>query len=96
MPLDWAAIIDEPRAQRALGVVEVAELLHANASWSLAEAVAEIDRRLISPSLAALHRGGLERLLVLANDRCLSLRAADRWRLWRRMRTVRKGVEGLA
>ena len=95
MPVDWTAVIGEPRAQRALGVVEVAELLHAHASWSLADAVAEIDRRLISPSLAALRRGELERLLLLANDRRLSLRAADRWRLWRHMRRVRRGVGGL-
>lgn len=93
MPVDWAAVIGEPRAQRALGVVEVAELLQANASWRLADAVAEIDRRLISPALSALHRGELERLMLLANDRVLTLRAADRWRLWRRKRT---GLEGLA
>jgi hypothetical protein len=95
MPVDWAAVIGEPRAQRALGVVEVAELLHANASWRLADAVAEIDRRLISPSLAALRRGELERLALLANDRHLSVRAADRWRLWRHTRTVRRGLEAL-
>ncbi|MBW4051250.1 MAG: hypothetical protein HIU85_07285 [Proteobacteria bacterium] len=93
MPVDWAAVIGEPRAQRALAVVEVAELLHANGSWRLAEAVAEMDRRLISPSLAALHRRELDRLVLLANDRSLSLRAADRWRLWRRKRT---SLEGLA
>ncbi len=96
MPLDWAAMLGEPRAQRALGVVEVAELLHANASWSLADAVAAIDRRLISPSLAALRRGGLERVVLLANDRSLTLRAVDRWRLWRRMRALHAGPEGLA
>lgn len=95
MPVDWA-VIGEARAQRALGVVEVAEMLHANPSWSLADAVAEIDRRLISPSLAALRRGALDRLVLLANDRCLSLRPADRWRLWRRMRPARGGLEGLA
>ena len=93
MPVDWAAVIGEPGAQRALGVVEVAELLHANGSWRLAEAVAEIDRRLISPSLAALHRGELDRLVLLANDRSLALRALDRWRLWRSKRT---SLEGLA
>jgi hypothetical protein len=93
MPVDWAAMIGEPHAQRALGVVEVAELLHANASWRLADAVAEIDRRLLSPSLAALHRGELDRVVLLANDRTLTLRAADRWRLWRRKRA---GLEGLA
>jgi hypothetical protein len=94
MPVDWAAVIGEPRAERALAVVEVAELLQANASWSLADAVAEIDRRMISPSIAALRRGGLDRLTLLANDRCLSLRAADRWRVWRRMR-AHKGLEAL-
>jgi hypothetical protein len=96
MPVDWAAVIGEPRAQRALGVVEVAELLQANASWHLADAVAEIDRRLLSPSLAALHRGRLERLTLLANDRSLTLRASHRWRLWRHTRTRRIGLEGLA
>lgn len=95
MPVDWAAMIGGPRAERALAVVEVAELLHANASWCLADAMAEIDRRLLSPSVAALRRGELERLVLLANDRCLSLRAADHWRLWRRMR-ARKGLEALA
>jgi hypothetical protein len=96
MPVDWAAVVGEPRAQRALGVVEVAELLHANASWSLADAAVEIDRRLVSPSLAALRRGALDRLLLLANDRLLTLRAAHRWRLWRRPGRARKGLGGLA
>ena len=95
MPVDWAAMIREPRVQRALGVVEVAELLHANPSWPLAQAVAEIDRRLISPSLAALRRGEVERLVLLANNRSLTLRAGDRWRLWRRLRPVRTRYEGL-
>lgn len=95
MPVDWTTMIGEPRVERALGVVEVAELLHANASWRLADAVTEIDRRLISPAVAALRRGELDRLVLLANDRHLSVRAADRWRLWRRMR-ARKGLESLA
>jgi hypothetical protein len=93
MPLDWAAVIGEPRAQRVIAVLEVAELLHANGSWRLAEAIAEMDRRLISPSLDALHRGELERLVLLANDRSLALRAVDRWRFWR---GKRRGLEGLA
>ena len=96
MPVDCAAVIGEPRAQRALAVVEVAELLHAHASWSLAQAVAEIDRRLLSPALAALRRGELQRLVLLANDRSLSVRSADRWRLWRHLRTARGILEALA
>lgn len=95
MPVDWTAVIAEPRVQRALAVVEVAELLHTDSSWRLAEAVAEIDRRLIAPALAALRGGAVERLVLLANDRSLTLRAADRWLLWRRMRAVRTGYEAL-
>lgn len=95
MPVDWAGI-GEARAQRTLAVVEVAELLHAHPAWSLADAVAEIDRWLISPSLAALRRGALDSLTLLANDRCWSLRPAHRWRLWRRMRKARGGLECLA
>jgi hypothetical protein len=93
MPVDWAALTGEPRAQRVLGVVEVADLLHANPSWRLADALAEIDRSLLTPALAALRGGELGRLTLIANDRALTLRPADRWRLWRRQRP---GLEGLA
>jgi hypothetical protein len=93
MPVDWQTVIDEARVERVLGVVEVAELLHAHPAWRLADALAEIDRRWLSPSLGALHRGVLDRLVLVANDRCLTLRALNRWRLWRRRRP---GLEGLA
>ena len=96
MPVDWAAMIGEARTQRALGVVEVAELLHANASWSLADAALEIDRRWVVPSLAALQRGALDCLRLLANDRLLTLHRAHRWRFWRRVGRARQGLEGSA
>ena len=92
MPVDWSALIGEPRAQRALGIVRIAELLQTEACWHLADAVAEIDRRLISPALEALERGELERLVLVANDRCLTLRAVNRWRLWRRKRPALAGL----
>ncbi|HJS88379.1 MAG TPA: hypothetical protein VJ738_00255 [Steroidobacteraceae bacterium] len=92
MPVDFRTVIGEPRAQRALGVVEIGELMQAEPSWRLADAVTEIDRRLISPALEALRHGELERLALGANDRCLSLRAIDRWRLWRRKRTALAGL----
>lgn len=93
MPVDWAALIGEPHVPRVLAVTEVAELLHANASWRLADALAEIDRRLLSPALAALHRGALERLVLVANDRSLTVHASDRWRFWRRKRTSLEGLQ---
>jgi hypothetical protein len=93
MPVDWRRLIGESSARRVLGVVEVAALLPSEASWCLADALTEIDRRLLLPSLEALRHGELERLTLLANDRRLVVRAADRWRLWRRKRTA---LEGLA
>ena len=95
-PVDWAALIGEARAPRALCVVEVGELLQAHSSWQLADALAAIDRQLLTPSLAALRRRELDRLVLLANDRCLSLRAAHLWRLWRHVRTAPGGIESLA
>ena len=95
-PVDWAAVMGEARAPRTLFVVEVAELLRAHSSWQLTDAVAAIDRELLAPSLAALRRHELDRLVLLANDRCLSLRAANFWRLWRHVGAVSRGVEGLA
>jgi hypothetical protein len=96
MPVDWAAVMAEPHAARALAVVEVTELLHANPSWRLADAVAQIDRGLLSPLLAALHRGELDSLALVANDRCLTVHARDRWRLWRRTHRRRSALESLA
>ncbi|HEU5442931.1 MAG TPA: hypothetical protein VFU61_03845, partial [Steroidobacteraceae bacterium] len=77
-------------------VVEVGELLQAHSSWQLADALAAIDRQLLTPSLAALRRRELDRLVLLANDRSLGLRAAHFWRLWRHLRTACGGAESLA
>ncbi len=95
LPLDWAAI-SEARAPRVLCVVEVAELLQAHSSWSLADAIVAIDRELLAPSLTALRRRELDRLVLLANDRCSSLRPAHFWRLWRHLGAAPGGIEGLA
>lgn len=92
MPVDWRTVVGEGRAGRALGVVEVAELLQTEASWHLTDALREIDRKLVSPSLEALHRGALDRFALLANDRCLLVAAADRWRLWRHGRSALAGL----
>jgi hypothetical protein len=93
MPEHPRALIGYSGAERALCVLEIAELLHEHPRWSLGEAMGALDARLIRPALAALARGELERLMLLANDRCLALRASDRWRLWRRRRS---GLEILA
>ncbi len=93
MPADSRAVIGYPHAERALCVLEVTGMLHAHPRWSLGEALAELDTRLIRPALEALARGELARLALVANDRRLELRPLSRWRLWRRRRS---GLEALA
>jgi hypothetical protein len=48
------------------------------------EALAEIDRRFVSPAIAALGEGSLESLVLLANDTHWRVRHRDRLKLWRR------------
>jgi hypothetical protein len=93
MPADGRAVIGYPRAERALCVLEIAEMLQARPRWSLGDALAELDARLVRPALEALARGQLARLALIANDRRLELRPGSRWRLWRRRRS---GLEALA
>jgi hypothetical protein len=72
------------RAARAVLVAEVTPMLHSNPHWTLFEALAELDRRFVSPALAALREGAVESVVLIANDRELRVRRADRLKLWRR------------
>ena len=53
-----------------------------------AEALEALDREFLVPALAALARGELSAVTLIANDRSLRLRHRDRLRLWRRRCTV--------
>jgi hypothetical protein len=77
---------------RAAVVAEVAPMLHANSQWTVLEALAELDRRFVSPALALLRRGEVDGVVLIANDRQLTVRRKDRLKLWRRPRS---GIEGL-
>ena len=76
-----------------LCVLEIAEVLQRGGGASLPEALAELDRCVIAPALAALHQRSIDHLVLLANDRRWTLRVTDRLRLWRRRRA---GLEALA
>lgn len=52
-----------------------------------------LDREWLLPALEQLARGMRTRIALIANDRCISLAARDRWRLWRR---PRRGLAALA
>jgi hypothetical protein len=92
LPDQLSDVFSYPRAHRAILVVEVGPMLHANSHWTAFEALAELDRRFVSPALAALRQGEVEGVVLVANDRRLLVRRGDRLKLWRRPRL---GIEGL-
>ncbi len=53
---------------------------------SVAEAVARLDARFVSPALRALRRGELARVTLILNDMRATLRRGSHLRLWRRRR----------
>jgi hypothetical protein len=61
-------------------------MLHLNPHWTVLETLAEIDRRFISPAIAALGEGSLESVVLIANDTQWRVRRRDRLKLWRRPR----------
>jgi hypothetical protein len=92
LPDQMEEIFGYPHADHAALVVEVARVLHSNPRWTLFDAMAELDRRFISPALQALHRGEVESVVLVANDRRVVVRSSDRLKRWRRPRL---GLEGL-
>jgi hypothetical protein len=82
----------DPRRQRAVFVAEVTPMLQANSHWSVFEALAELDRRFLSPALAALRQGTVESVILIANDTELSVRRHDRLKIWRRRQSAFTGL----
>jgi len=60
-------------------------------AWGYREALAELERAWFAPLLAALKAGRLSELEILCDGEsgfALTVRAADRWRFWRRARPL--------
>jgi hypothetical protein len=92
LPQQLTDVFGYPEVQRALLVMEIGPMLQPNPRWTFFDAVAQIDRAFIAPAIEALGAGSLERLVILANDHQLTLRARDRFKLWRR---IPAGLSGL-
>jgi hypothetical protein len=92
LPQQLAEVFSYPEAQRAALVIEIGSMLHSAPTWTLFDALAHIDRVFVAPAVEALSASQLQRLVLLANDRELTLRAADRCKLWRR---AAPGLSGL-
>lgn len=92
LPDQLAEVFGYPRAHRAILVADVGTMLHTNSHWTVFDALADLDRRFVSPALAALRRGEVDSVLLVANDRRVLVRRNDRLKLWRRSQP---GIEGL-
>jgi hypothetical protein len=92
LPEQLGDLLGNPRAPRAVLVAEVTPMLHSNPQWTIFEVLAELDRRFVSPALAALREGAVESVVLIANDRELRVRRGDRLKFWRR---PQPGIAGL-
>jgi hypothetical protein len=84
LPQRLEAVIANEEAPGAVLALEVGEELRSGGHGSFAAALAALDTRFVSPALAALRRGRLERVTLIANDRRVTLRRHSGLRLWRR------------
>jgi hypothetical protein len=92
LPQQLTDIFGYPGVRRAAVVIEIGPMLHSNPRWTFFDAVAQIDRTFIGPAVEALGAAKIERLVILANDHQLTVRARDRFKLWRR---IPPGLTGL-
>lgn len=85
MPADFEEALSLS-GRRAVFVVELSQGYDSHRDWTIRDAIADADQRWIVRALAALRRGDVLRVTVIANDHLLSLGPRDRLKLWRRPR----------
>ena len=69
--------------RRAVFVMELSQAFDEHRTWTIRDALADLDRRWIVGALDALRRRDIGRVTVVANDHRLSLGTRDPWKLWR-------------
>ena len=85
--------LDPPYAESAVLVVEAGQMLRTKATWSMPELLGEVDRRFIAKAVSALERRDIQRVSILANDRCLVLGVGGSRKFWRRARPALEGLQ---
>ena len=86
LPQTLAAVLEEPRAVRAVLALRVSQGLQETMETSFVAELTRLDAGFVAPAVAALRRGGLENVTLIANDTVLALgRRTRRW-FWRRPR----------
>jgi hypothetical protein len=91
LPADFTAVQGAAEAGPVVVVAEGSGELQHGAEGTVAEAVATLDERLVSPAMRALRRGELGRVTLSLNDVAFVADRGSLRRLWRRRR---RGLEG--
>jgi hypothetical protein len=84
VPDRFGDLLSDPKPERSVLVLEITPLLQTNPNWTVFEALVDLDRRYLSPALAALHSRKLESIVLVANDMEVRLHRRDRLKFWRR------------
>lgn len=93
LPQRLEDVLGAAAARRAVLVAKAAGELQGAHGDSLAQALARLDERFVSPALRALRRGELARVTLIINDARATLGRGSRLRFWRR---ARAGLGGFA
>jgi hypothetical protein len=82
VPSDFEEVLGHTD-RRAVFVIELSQAFDTHRDWTIRDALVDADGRWIVRALAALRRGDVARVTVVANDHKLSLGPRDRLKLWR-------------
>jgi len=93
LPQHLQDVLAGTTAERCVLVAEAGGELQRTDQLTLAEAVARLDERFVSPALRALRRGELAAMTLVINDSRVTVRRGHLIKLWRRPRA---GLAGFA
>ena len=86
LPQQLQDVLAGTTAQRSVLVAEAGGELQRTDQLTLADAVARLDERFVSPALRALRRGELAAMTLVINDARVTIRRGNLIKLWRRPR----------
>ena len=84
--------LTEEGDERLIVVIELADYLVAADAATPGDALGELDARWLCPALRGIGTGAWRRLMLVANDRCITLARYDALKKWRK---PRPGLTGL-
>lgn len=91
-PPSRLAQMETVEAEHTIIVVALADFVASQSAAGIGDALIALDGEWLLPATRLLARGAWRKLLLIANDRCITLARRDALKLWRR---ARPGLSGL-